>query len=129
MTRTTAFAVVLLLFAGLSACADDQSSTSTSGGGAGSGHELATGYGCMTCHSVDSSAKTGPTWNGLAGSTVDLKDGSSIIADRAYLDESIREPASKIVAGFSPIMPVVQMSVSDRAALVDYILSLGTAGP
>lgn len=127
MRPTNAFAVVLLLSTGLSACADDQSSTSTSGGGAG--RELATGYGCMTCHSVDGAAKTGPTWNSLAGSTVDLKDGSSVIANRAYLDESIREPASKIVAGFSPIMPVVQMSDSDRAAIVDFILSLGTAGP
>ena len=48
---------------------------------------------CTTCHSADGSAKTGPTWKGLAGHEVELADGSKVAADESYLRESITDPS------------------------------------
>ena len=55
---------------------------------------------CLSCHSVDGSAMVGPTWKGLYGEEVELDDGTTVIADDAYLAESITDPGAKIVKGF-----------------------------
>ena len=88
------------------------------------GSELATNYGCRNCHSSDGSVGIGPSWAGLAGATVALSDGSSVIADTAYLAESIQSPDAKIVAGFSPgVMQTYFLSDEEIQALVAYISS------
>jgi len=56
--------------------------------------------GCKACHSLDGSKGVGPTWKGVFGSQVKLADGSSVLADAAYLTESIKLPGAKTVAGF-----------------------------
>jgi cytochrome c oxidase subunit 2 len=45
------------------------------------GERLANQRGCLACHSTDGSGRTGPTWQGLAGSQVRLSDGSMVTAD------------------------------------------------
>lgn len=55
---------------------------------------------CATCHSVDGSANIGPTWQGLWGSERRFADGSTAIADEAYVRESILQPNAKVVEGF-----------------------------
>lgn len=63
-------------------------------------------YGCTGCHTTDGTPKIGPTWAGLFGHEVLLANGDTVIADEAYLHESIVDPNAKIVAGFSPgVMP------------------------
>jgi cytochrome c oxidase subunit 2 len=62
-------------------------------------------FGCNSCHSIDGSALAGPTWLDLFGSQVTLSDGSTVTADNAYLHNSMMDPASQVVEGFSPIMP------------------------
>jgi cytochrome c oxidase subunit 2 len=70
------------------------------------GQRWAQTFGCLGCHTTDGSALIGPTWAGLFGHEVELADGSTVIADLAYLHESIVDPNAKIVAGFSPgVMP------------------------
>lgn len=70
------------------------------------GQQLVQQYGCTTCHSLDGSTKIGPTWLGLYGSTVTLDDGSTILADQAYLSSSIVEPNLYIHQGYpSNVMP------------------------
>ena len=70
------------------------------------GQQLVQQYGCTTCHSLDGSTKTGPTWKGLAGHQVELQDGTTITADTAYLIQSILEPNFHIVKGFpASVMP------------------------
>jgi cytochrome c oxidase subunit 2 len=90
------------------------------------GEKLATEYGCMRCHTVDGMRHLGPTWTHLYGSTVALADGSTVVADEAYLTESMMDPAAKIVAGFPPIMPsyLGVLSGPQAAAIVEYIRSL-----
>jgi len=76
--------------------------------------------GCAGCHDVPAIA---PSLAGLAGRTVMLADGRSLIADEAYLRESILDPAAKVVATYPPSMPGYrgQLSDSQLTALVQYL--------
>ena len=60
--------------------------------------------GCITCHTGRSDARC-PRLEGLFGTEVQLKDGSVVVADEAYIRESILDPRAKIVSGFEPVMP------------------------
>ncbi len=69
------------------------------------GRKWSNQYGCLSCHSLDGSQLVGPTWLGLFGSEVKLADGRTVIADEAYIIESIRNPGAAIVEGYPNIMP------------------------
>jgi cytochrome c oxidase subunit 2 len=60
------------------------------------------------------------------GHAVSLANGNTVIADAAYVRESILNPTAKVVAGFAPIMPTFQGQVSEEQllALTEYIKSL-----
>ena len=80
---------------------------------------------CGACHSIDGAKNVGPTWKGLFGSSESMTDGSSFVVDEAYIAESIRNPAAKIVAGFDNAMTVFDFLSDDEInALVAYIKSL-----
>lgn len=87
------------------------------------GKQLAVQRSCTGCHGVNGEGSSGPPWVGLFGSTVALLDGSTVVADRAYLAESIVNPNAKRRAGFGQ-MPQDQLSDGDVAALVQYIVEL-----
>lgn len=71
-------------------------------------------FGCQGCHSVDGSPGAGPTWLGVYGREESLADGTTVIIDDAYLQESMLDPNKAIVAGFNPnIMPA---NFADRFA-------------
>jgi mono/diheme cytochrome c family protein len=61
------------------------------------GQRLYQFVGCMGCHSVDGSVagRLGPSWKGLYMSKRLLSDDTTVIADEAYLRESILEPSKK----------------------------------
>ncbi len=91
------------------------------------GEQLAQQNGCANCHSTDGSAGRGPTWRRLADSKVTLNDGSTVTADQTYLTNSIVNPNSQIVSGFSANLMPNFANVLDQtevAALVAYIQSL-----
>ncbi len=52
---------------------------------------------CSSCHSVDGSAATGPTWLNLWGKRQVMSSGESIVVDEDYVKESIAYPQAKIV--------------------------------
>jgi cytochrome c oxidase subunit 2 len=89
------------------------------------GRQLFDGYGCSGCHTPGSATRA-PWLAGIYGHVVPLQDGSTVIADDAYLRASILEPAKQIVAGYRPIMPSFAGAISDAdlASLVAYIKSL-----
>jgi cytochrome c oxidase subunit 2 len=91
------------------------------------GEALFQGMGCASCHRQVTGA-LGPALAGLLGKSVELEDGSEIVADENYLRESILNPRAKIVAGFKPVMPTFQGLVSEQQLmqLVQYIKSLGS---
>lgn len=91
------------------------------------GEAVAASTGCITCHSSDGSELVGPSWQGIYGTERSLESGETVLADDAYLTESIVDPLAKIVAGFQPVMPEGyenQLSEQDIADIVDYIESL-----
>lgn len=89
------------------------------------GKQRATELACMSCHTVDGSRSEGPTWKGLHGSTVGLKDGRTVTADDAYLARSITDPRADVVQGALGPMPVVQsLQPGDVEPIVAYIRSL-----
>lgn len=91
----------------------------------GRGKALVAASGCAACHSIDGSAGIGPTWLGIAGEPVELSGGTTIIADDAYLAESIKSPQAKIVAGFEA-QQMIAFSFTDEqiADIVAYIKTL-----
>lgn len=86
--------------------------------------EEALALGCSSCHTTSGQRSEGPTWKGLAGSTRPLADGSSVVADEAYLRRAITDPQAEIVAGFDAGMPTVEVTDEELDALVEFIVSL-----
>jgi mono/diheme cytochrome c family protein len=67
------------------------------------GRRLSQLFGCIACHGIDDStvSRLGPTWKGLFGSQRPYAKGVlKVVADEAYLRESILDPAAKIVMGY-----------------------------
>ena len=95
---------------------------------AAGGQRLFYSLGCATCHAPGSQQR-GPTLDNLFGKTVRLRDGQTVVADEAYLRESILDPGVKVVAGFEPVMPVYRGTVSeeDVLKLIAYLKSLRPA--
>jgi cytochrome c oxidase subunit 2 len=82
--------------------------------------------GCIGCHSTDGTLGRGPTWFGLYESEVPLNDGTTVIADDAFIIESIHTPNATIVEGFpSPsIMPVFDLTDEQIENIIAYIKTL-----
>jgi len=97
---------------------------------ASAGEKLFQSLACNTCHRNDSQAR-GPSLEGSYGSTVRLDNGQVVVADDAYLRESILHPNAKIVAGYQPIMPTFQGLVTEEQVLqlIAYIKSLSKPHP
>jgi cytochrome c oxidase subunit 2 len=91
----------------------------------GRGQALVAANGCAACHSVNGAAGVGPTWFQLAGSEVPLSGGGTVIADDAFLAESILQPQAKIVAGFeNQQMPAYSFTEEQIADIIAYIKTL-----
>src|SRR5262249_24448880 len=71
---------------------------------ASQGGRLFQQLGCNGCHRSDSLARA-PMLEGLYGRPVRLQDGSQVIADDAYLRNSVLNPSAQVVDGWQPIMP------------------------
>lgn len=106
-------------------CGDDGSSEEAA---AGRGRELADERGCTSCHTADGEPSTGPTWQGIWGSTVTLEDGTTVTVDRAYVARSVRDPQAQIVEGFAVRMPTFDLTDDEIDDLVAYLQSLAPSG-
>lgn len=104
------------------------------------GELVYTAKGCATCHSVDGSTGTGPTWLNAWGNPVPFADGTElsqreIDADPVvwdnYVRESILNPGIKIHAGYTNAMASYdgRLSQVELRGLVAYIRSLSDANP
>ena len=91
------------------------------------GAQLVKDNGCLACHATDSKRLVGPGWGGLYESKVSLANGSTVTADDSYLQESIRLPDAKIVAGYpASVMPAYGSLLKDDEvnAIVAYLHTL-----
>ena len=91
------------------------------------GKALSESKACVACHTVDGTPRVGPTWKGLYGKTETMENGATALVDETYLKAFIRDPQARVVKGFAPMMPKIEMSDAELAALVAYIKSIGTA--
>jgi len=87
-----------------------------------SGAKLYDQLACITCHGTGK----GPPLTGIYGKPVKLSDGKTVVADDAYLRESVLYPSAKIVEGYTPIMPTFKGQVTEEQLLqlIAYIKSL-----
>ena len=93
---------------------------------AAQGQKLFEQLGCSTCHLLDEQGRC-PMLRGVYGSTVLLDDGRTVLADDAYIRESILNPNAKIVAGFhKDVMPTFQGQVTEEnlLQLIEFVKSL-----
>ncbi len=83
---------------------------------------------CNSCHTEQAGAR-GPSLVGLFGKTVRLQGGQTIVADEAYIRESITNSQARLVEGYPPIMPTFQGLISEDGLLqlVAYVKSLSPA--
>jgi cytochrome c oxidase subunit 2 len=89
------------------------------------GEGLFRSLGCSGCHAPSSTVHA-PNLAGLYGKPVHLTDGRSVMADDAYLRDSILQPGRDVVAGYPNIMPSFSGLIGDDEilALTAYIRSL-----
>lgn len=92
------------------------------------GRELARSAGCAACHGPSGEGGTGPVFVGLYGSTVELRDGETVVADEAYLYEAITDPAAKQVAGYGFNMPTNDLSDAEVEQVIAFIRDLADPG-
>lgn len=78
---------------------------------------------CKSCHTNDGKPLIGPSFQGLFGATREMASGAGVLADEAYIRESIREPQAKIAKGGLPGAVMTKFSLTDEEVelLVDYI--------
>ena len=69
------------------------------------GQQFYTELGCNGCHSLDGTPGVGPSWQGIYLREVTLDDGSVVVADEAYIRDSILNPNDLMVESFTAAMP------------------------
>jgi cytochrome c oxidase subunit II len=88
--------------------------------------------GCISCHSIDGSNKTGPSWKDLYGNPkIELEGGGVVTADENYIRESIYEPAAKVHKGFPNQMVSFQGTVNQEqlSDIIAYMRSISVHTP
>ena len=93
------------------------------------GKALVNDNGCLGCHTIDGTSSTGPTWKGLAGSTVHLTTGGTTKATDSYLVGVITDPSTLKVAGYdsgimAEVIPPGKISDAEAKAIVAYIKTI-----
>jgi cytochrome c oxidase subunit II len=95
-----------------------------------SGERLFRELGCSGCH-LGQSIVRAPPLQGIYGKPVPLNSGEVVIADEAYLRDSILFPAKHITGGYTNDMPSFTGKVNEEELLqlIAYLKSLGSLAP
>lgn len=92
---------------------------------------------CVSCHTVDGSKGTGPTWKDMYGHAVQFTDGTAFSEEQMsglnfdnYVRESIIAPSTKVVQGYKNEMTsFAGMSENQINGVIAYIKSLSDKAP
>lgn len=89
---------------------------------AAAGEQVWKEKGCGNCHTGTDNFRA-PTLVGLAGKTRQFEDGSSAVADRDYIRESILHPWQRLTKGYENTMQAYdgQLTEEDVLNLIEYI--------
>lgn len=129
MSRLVRTIGILAFTAMLTACGSGASADHDLSPVAAEGRDLVRTKGCAACHGSSGDGGVGPEFTGLFGSEVLLQGGETIIADRAYLTESITDPSASIVEGYNLPMPTNSLSEDEVDAVIAYIEALAEVQP
>jgi cytochrome c oxidase subunit 2 len=94
---------------------------------ADAGPRLLLNKGCIGCHSLDGSAKIGPTFKGLLGRREIVIMGGQekeITVDEAFIRAHILDPRAATVKGYPPVMPQVPVTEDELKTIVAYLESV-----
>lgn len=90
------------------------------------GERLTSTKGCLACHSADGvKQQPCPNWKGLFGTDRLLVSGETVVADEAYIANSITNSWDQVVQGYGKTMPPYNFPEQEVEALVAYVKSLG----
>jgi cytochrome c oxidase subunit 2 len=78
------------------------------------GELLYTKQGCAVCHSLDGTKLVGPSFKNVYGFEFLTTTGETVVADEAYIKESILTPNASVVAGYQPVMTPYAGILDDR---------------
>lgn len=96
-------------------------SVALAAGDAARGNALLAKKGCTSCHSLDGSPQSGPTFRGLYGAKRTVTTAGAtrdVVADDAYLARALREPDADVVLGFpAGRMPRFTLGDEDVASI------------
>jgi cytochrome c oxidase subunit 2 len=90
------------------------------------GRDIVRSNGCAACHGRNGQGGPGPSFVGLYGSEVELKDDTFVTADDDYLYRAISDPSAELVAGYGFPMPENDLTDEQIASVIDFIRELGT---
>ena len=91
------------------------------------GPKILQAKGCLGCHSLDGSAKVGPTFKGIVGRkevVVQAGRERTITVDEGFIREHIMDPRSAAVKGFPPVMPQTPMTDEELKTIVNYLVTV-----
>ncbi len=92
------------------------------------GQEIANSFGCAGCHTTTGDVTQGPSWLNLFGKTETLNDGTEVLVDEAYVQESILDPSLKLVQDFEAVMPTFStLTAEDIQDILAYMRTLSEA--
>lgn len=122
LLSTAGLIVVLLVGA---ACGSDDGGSSPDLSEAGErGRSVAASNGCAACHGSKGQGGAGPAWTGLAGSMVELDDGTIVVADDTYLATAVTDPSAQLRADYTLKMPLNSLDDSQVNDVIAYIHDL-----
>jgi cytochrome c oxidase subunit II len=121
-------AIAVIAGASVAACGENSGSEPTLSAAGEAGREITRTNGCAACHGRNGEGGPGPAFTDLFGSTVELADGRTVVADADYLFESIRDPSAKVVDGYGFPMPGNDLSDAEIESVIAYIEELAESG-
>jgi cytochrome c oxidase subunit 2 len=82
--------------------------------------------GCSGCHTIDGSARVGPSFKGSWGKTINLVEGPTKF-DENYVRESLATPTAKGRPGYNRTMPSFEGQLSEKQieGVIAFLKSLG----
>jgi len=94
------------------------------------GELLVARHGCAACHSVTGVKVVGPSFKDLYGFEFDIEGGGRVVADEAYIRDSILTPNVSVIAGYQPVMTPYEGKLTEREieAITAWLKTLSSKG-